>query len=67
MRIHICNLDQLAKMDSKTLRRSDPPHQRNDYLMMPNIGCVWKISGDMFVTGSHGKKMDGQGRWRNGL
>ncbi len=30
-------------------------------------GCVWKISGDMFVTGSYGKKMDGQGRRRNRL
>jgi hypothetical protein len=29
--------------------------------------CVWKISGDMFVTGSYGKKMDRQGRRRNRL
>ncbi len=31
------------------------------------VGCVWKISGDMFIMGSYGKKMDGQGRRRNGL
>ena len=31
------------------------------------VVCVWKISGDMFVTGSYGKKMDGRGRRRNRL
>ncbi len=30
------------------------------------VGCVWKISGDMFVMESYGKKIDGQGRRRNG-
>ncbi len=46
-------------MDSETLCMSDLPHRRNDDLMMPTVGCVWKISADMFVTGSYGKKMDG--------
>jgi hypothetical protein len=44
-------------MDSKTLCTSNLPHQRKDYLTMPTVGCVRKISGDMFVTGSYGKKM----------
>ena len=39
-------------MDSKTLCTSDLPHRRNDDLTTPTVGCVWKISGDMFVTGS---------------
>ncbi len=39
-------------MDSKMLRTSDPPQQRDNNLTMPTVGCVWKISGDMFVTGS---------------
>jgi hypothetical protein len=52
-------------MDSKMLRMSDPPHQRDDDLTMPTVGCIWKISGDMFITGSHEKEMDGRGRRRN--
>ncbi len=52
-------LDDADGMDSETLCTSDLPHRRNDDLTMPTVGCVWKISGDMFVTGSYGKKMDG--------
>jgi hypothetical protein len=46
-------------MDSKTLCTSDLPHRRNDDPTMPTVGCIWKISGDMYVPGSYGKKMDG--------
>jgi hypothetical protein len=39
-------------MDSKKLCTSNLPHRRNNNLTMPTVGCVWKISGDMFVMGS---------------
>jgi hypothetical protein len=59
---HPCPRSQSAsadRMDSKTLRTSDPPHQGNDNMIIPKVGCVWKISGEMFIMGSYRKKMDG--------
>jgi hypothetical protein len=62
VRIRVCNLDRPMQAEwtpSKMLCTSNLPHQRNDDLMMPTVDCVWKISGDMLVMGSYGKKMDG--------
>jgi hypothetical protein len=69
-RVHLHPRSQSAGadgMDSEMLHTSEPPHQRDNNLTMPTAGCIWKISGDMLVMGTHGKKMDGQGRRRNGL
>jgi hypothetical protein len=58
--------------DATTCQCSPQTHQTTGRCLVTTssngtVGCVWKISVDMFVTGSYGKKMDGRGRRRNGL